>query len=79
MGKSKCSLLREILEKEDKILVPGCHDALSGKILKQTGFPVIYMSGSATASLIGESDVGLLTMNEMVSQARNIINATTCL
>ena len=77
MGKSKCRLLREILKREDTILVPGCYDALSGKILKQAGFPLIYMSGSAvTASLLGKSDVGLLTMSEMVSQARNIVNAT---
>lgn len=77
MGKTKCRLLKEILEKEDTILVPGCYDAISAKILKQAGFPVIYMSGSAvTASILGKSDVGLLTMAEMVNQARNIVNAT---
>lgn len=77
MGKTKCKLLREILKKEDTILVPGCYDALSAKILKQAGFPIIYVSGSAvTASLIGKSDVGLLTMTEIVNQARNIVNAT---
>jgi len=74
---SYCRTLREILEKEDTLLVPGCYDALSGKTLKRAGFQVIYMSGSGvTASLIGKPDIGLLTMTEMVNQARNIVDAT---
>lgn len=77
MVKTNSRLLREMLEKEDTLLVPGCYDALSAKILKQAGFPVIYMSGSGvTASVTGKPDVGLLTMTEMVNQARNIVNAT---
>ena len=70
-------VLRKILVEEKTILVPGCYDAFSAKILKQAGFKVIYMSGSAvTASLTGMPDVGLLTMTEMVNQSRNIVNAT---
>jgi 2-methylisocitrate lyase-like PEP mutase family enzyme len=57
--------------------VPGVYDALSAKIMKQAGFNILYMSGSAvTASISGMSDVGLLTMTEMVNQARNIFQAT---
>lgn len=68
--------LRKILAEEKTVLVPGCYDALSAKVLKQAGFRVIYMSGSAvTASLTGMPDVGLLTMTEMVNQARNIVSA----
>jgi len=67
--------LRKILEQEDTLLVPGCYDALSGKILKQAGFKVIYMTGSGvTTSLLGYPDYGLATMTEMVNQARNIVN-----
>jgi len=69
-------LLRKLLEEEKTLLVPGSYDAFSAKILKQAGFKVIYMSGSGvTASLTGMPDVGLLTMTEMVNQARNIVNA----
>jgi carboxyvinyl-carboxyphosphonate phosphorylmutase len=68
--------LREILAREKTVLVPGAHDAFSAKIYKQAGFEIIYMTGSGvTGSLIGMPDVGLLTMTEMVSQARNIVNA----
>ena len=68
--------LRTILNQEKTLLVPGAYDAFSAKILKQAGFPVLYMTGSGvTASLTGMPDVGLLTMTEMVDQARRIVNA----
>jgi carboxyvinyl-carboxyphosphonate phosphorylmutase len=67
--------LRDVLAAEKTLLVPGSYDAFSAKILKQAGFKVIYMTGSGvTASLTGMPDVGILTMTEMVSQARNIVN-----
>lgn len=73
---SNTRLLRNILIHEKTILVPGAYDAFSAKILKQAGFEVIYMTGSGvTASLTGMPDVGLLTMTEMVNQARNIVGA----
>ena len=69
-------LLRKILAREKTILIPGAYDAFSAKILKQGGFDVVYMTGSGvTASLLGMPDVGLLTMTEMINQARNIVNA----
>jgi len=70
------SSLRKILTEERTLLVPGAYDAFSAKILKQAGFKVIYMSGSAvTASLTGLPDVGFLTMTEMVNRARDIVGA----
>lgn len=65
-----------MLAQERTVLVPGAYDALSGKILKQAGFKVLYMTGSGvTASLTGMPDVGILTMTEVVNHARNIVNA----
>lgn len=69
-------LLRKILAKERAVLVPGVYDAFSAKIFKQAGFHILYMTGSGlTASVTGMPDVGILTMTEMVNQARNIVNA----
>jgi 2-methylisocitrate lyase-like PEP mutase family enzyme len=49
------TLLRKLLGDEQTLLVPGCYDAFSAKILKQVGFEVIYMTGSGvTASRDGE-------------------------
>jgi 2-methylisocitrate lyase-like PEP mutase family enzyme len=52
------------------IVAPGAYDALSARLIVQAGFPVAYMTGFGTAaSVLGQPDVGLLTMSEMVSRA----------
>jgi 2-methylisocitrate lyase-like PEP mutase family enzyme len=68
--------LRELMEKKDIILAPGAYDALSARIIEAVGFDVVYMTGFGTAaSLLGYPDVGLLTMSEMVDNARRIVEA----
>ncbi|MDI7259275.1 MAG: isocitrate lyase/phosphoenolpyruvate mutase family protein [Thermodesulfobacteriota bacterium] len=73
----KTTQLRELLKQPGIIVAPGAHNAFAAKIIEQTGgFQAVYMTGSGAAmSLIGEPDVGLLTMTEMVTQARNLVNA----
>lgn len=60
-------------------MAPGAHDAFTAKIIEQTGgFQAVYMTGSGAAmSLLGEPDIGLLTMTEMVTHARNLANAVS--
>jgi len=73
----KTARLRDLLKKPGIIVAPGAHNAFTARIIEQTGgFQAVYMTGSGAAmSLIGEPDVGLLTMTEMVTQARNMANA----
>ncbi len=62
--------LRELLVQRDLLVAPGAYDALSARLIAQTGFPAVYMTGFGTAaSVLGQPDVGLLTMSEMVSRA----------
>jgi 2,3-dimethylmalate lyase len=62
--------LRTLLAQPDLLVAPGAYDALSARLVAQAGFPVVYMTGFGTAaSVLGEPDVGLLTMGEMVSRA----------
>lgn len=68
--------LRELLRSATPLLVPGCYNALSAKILETAGFPAVYMSGYGTSlSLLGLPDAGLATMTEMHANARYIANA----
>ncbi|QIW23992.1 oxaloacetate decarboxylase [Sulfolobus sp. S-194] len=68
--------LRELMDKKDIILAPGAYDALSARIVEAVGFDVVYMTGFGTAaSLLGYPDVGLVTMTEMVDNARRIVEA----
>ena len=62
--------LRELLAGPDLVVAPGAYDALSARLIARAGFPAVYMTGFGTAaSVLGQPDVGLLTMSEMVSRA----------
>jgi 2,3-dimethylmalate lyase len=68
--------LRQLLNQPGLIIAPGAYDAWSARLIEMVGFPVVYMTGyGVSASVIGQPDIGLLTMTEMVNQARNIANA----
>lgn len=70
------SRLRQLLKGSEPILAPGAYDALSARLIEEAGFPVVYMTGFGTsASLLGRPDVGLLTMTEMVNNAKRIVQA----
>lgn len=68
--------MRELVRSADPVLVPGCYDALSARLVEEAGFPAVYMTGfGSSASRLGSPDVGLMTMPEMVDNARRIVNA----
>ena len=70
--------LREMMKSGKTIVIPGCYNAVSGKILDKIGFPAIYMTGYGTSlSLTGMPDCGLATMTEMHLNARYISNAVS--
>jgi carboxyvinyl-carboxyphosphonate phosphorylmutase len=69
--------LRELLAGPDMIVAPGAYDALSARLIAQAGFSAIYMTGfGTTASVLGQPDVGLLTMSEMVGRAAALASVT---
>ena len=58
------------------MLAPGCYDALSARLVEEAGFPGAYMTGfGSSAGYLGRPDVGLMTMAEMVDNARRIVDA----
>lgn len=68
--------LRTLLADDRPLLSVGVYDCFSAKIGEHAGFPVLSISGNAlTASLLGLPDLGLITMTEVVNQARNIANS----
>lgn len=72
----KTTRLRELLRSGKSLVVPGCYNALSAKVLADVGFPALYMTGYGTSlSLLGMPDAGLATMTEMHMNARYIANA----
>lgn len=68
--------LRELLAGEEMLLVPGCYDALGARLVEDAGFPAVYMTGfGSAASRLGRPDVGLMSLMEMVDNARRIAQA----
>jgi carboxyvinyl-carboxyphosphonate phosphorylmutase len=68
--------LRELLAGSEPVLAPGAYDGLTARLVEQAGFEAVYMTGFGTAaSLLGRPDVGLLTLSEMVDNARRIVQA----
>jgi len=69
---------RELLLAKETLLAPAAYDALSARIIEQAGFKVMAITGyGVSASLLGKPDVGLTTMTEVVSVARNIAGAVS--
>jgi len=68
--------LRELLAGPGPVVAPGAYDALSARLVEQSGFDVVYMTGFGTsASLLGRPDVGLLGGAETVDTVRRIVDA----
>lgn len=58
--------------------MPGCHDAMSARLIEEAGFEVGFMSGFAvSASRLGMPDTGLISYGELVDQAQNICRAVS--
>ncbi|MEQ8654137.1 MAG: isocitrate lyase/PEP mutase family protein [Kiloniellales bacterium] len=75
---SPAQQLRDLLAAGKLLVTPSCADALSAKLIEQSGFQTAFMSGFAvSASRIGQPDTGLISYGEMVDTVRNICAATT--
>ena len=74
-SKDKASNLKKILDEKGIIVMPGCFDALSAKLIEREGFNVGFMSGfSVSSTRLGMPDTGLISFSEMAEQVRNICN-----
>lgn len=68
--------LRELFAAGETVLAPGCYDALGARLVEEAGFPAAYLTGfGSAASHLGRPDIGLMSLPEMVDQARRIAGA----
>lgn len=57
-------------------MMPGAYDALSVKMIEEAGFDAVQISGfGLAASLLGQLDIGVMTLRGVVNQTRNITRA----
>ena len=70
--------LRALLAQPGLLLMPGCHDAISARLIEEAGFPLAFMSGFAvSAARLGLPDTGLISYGEMLDQGRNLCSAVS--
>ncbi len=68
--------LRQLIATGKPLVVPGCYNALTARILEHAGHPALYMTGYGTSlALLGLPDAGLATLTEMALNARLIASA----
>ena len=73
---SKSAVLRKAILDRRALVVPGCHDALSAKIIESCGFEAVQISGFGLAgSILGKPDVGLVSMKDILDMTWNIAQA----
>ena len=75
---SKRKKLRSMLQGDKIIVAPGVYDAIGAKLVERVGFEAVYITGfGVSASLIGQPDLGLITLTELATHAKNIDSAVT--
>ncbi|MEW6265046.1 MAG: isocitrate lyase/PEP mutase family protein [Thermodesulfobacteriota bacterium] len=69
--------LRTLLKQGQTIWVAGAYDALSARIIQESGFDAILTTGyGISASHLGQPDAELYTMTENLQVVRQIVNVT---
>ncbi len=67
--------LRELLSREQMLVLVAAYDGISAKVIEKEGFEAIWLTGAGVAaSLLGRPDIGLITMNEIAMMTRNVAN-----
>jgi 2-methylisocitrate lyase-like PEP mutase family enzyme len=75
---SPAEQLRRLLQRSGILTMPGCHDAMSARLIQEAGFEIGFMSGFAvSASQLALPDTGLISYGELVEHGSNITRAVT--
>lgn len=68
---------REAVESESPLQVMGAITAYAGLMAKRTGYRALYLSGGGVAAnSLGMPDLGISTMEDVLTDARRIVDAT---
>ena len=68
--------LRAALAADRLLLFPGAFTPLSAKLIEAKGFDGVYASGAVMSAELGLPDIGLTTLSEVTSRARQIATVT---
>lgn len=68
--------LRARLAEDEILVLPGTPDAMTARIIEESGFDAVYVTGAGFANAsFGSPDVGLVTLSEVVTHVGRIADA----
>ena len=74
----KAKQLRELLEKEGMLVVPGVTTPLFARVAQERGFRALFVTGAGLANMnFGLPDYGLITMTENLELVKRINDNTS--
>jgi len=73
--KEKINTFRKLIHSKKILIAPGAYNCLTAKIIEKVGFDAVYITGSGLSfTILGEPDIGLMTLTEVKNQVENIVN-----
>lgn len=74
---SKCTNFQSLLREPGSFILPGAYDAMSAKLIEETGFKAIYATGAGISNAqLGWADVGLTSLKEVVDIVARMADVT---
>lgn len=74
--KDLADIFLSVLENKTVHQIVGAHDGMSSLLAKEAGFTHLYLSGGALSASLGLPDIGILTLQDVVLKARELIRAS---
>ena len=73
MSISKCKRLKDLIHAPRILVLPGVFDGFSTRLVSRAGYTAAFITGSGVSeSRLGQSDVGIMGLDENVAAARAI-------
>lgn len=67
--------LRAALGRPGLLVAPAAYDGFSARLVERSGFSAVYLTGNGmSGSVLGQPDVGLMSLSEVAAVARNIVD-----
>jgi 2-methylisocitrate lyase-like PEP mutase family enzyme len=74
---NKCKDFQKLLQEPGSFILPGAYDAMSAKLIEETGFKAIYATGAGISNAqLGWADVGLTSLKEVVDIVARMADVT---
>lgn len=74
----KTEQFQGLLRGPGSFILPGAYDAMSARLIEETGFPALYATGAGISNAqLGWADVGLTTMKEVADIVARMADVTT--